>query len=296
MSSLFDAAADRGVASPPTLHLVCALMIALAINLRQPYGASGSPKPMINQPVRLLWVSGSMLLTLMGLSTEADAAVFAFSGISGANGQALSASAEFQVSGTNVTVILTNTATAAANDGANVLAGLYFDLNSSRTFSNGNAFLTSGSNLVKKNDNSNQVGNSLNNEWMFKAGVVSTGGQQNFSADYGIGATGFNFSPNADTFAEQFHGGNVMAGANDDYGLVPTLGITVGSPSNLYMRNSATFTFTVNSTFSESDIRNVRVSYGSAGQSVIQSVPEPTTMSALTLGLAAAVRNRRRRK
>ncbi len=230
------------------------------------------------------------------LAANAQAIIFNFTGNSGSNGQALAAKAEFLVSGTNVTIILTNTATAAANDGANVLGGLYFSLGGPRTFTNGNAFLTAGSNLVKKNDNSSQSGNPLNNEWMYKAPIVSTGGQSNFNNGYGIGSTGFNFSTNANTFDEMFHGGNASAGANDDYGLVPLLGMTAGNTSNLYIRNSATFTFNVNATFGVGDIQNVRVSYGSAGQTVINAaaVPEPGTIAVLGLGVLAVLRKRRR--
>ena len=243
-------------------------------------------------------VSKSILAgaAMLGMVAGAQAVTFNFSGTSGSNGQALAATAEFLISGTTVTIKVTNTGAAAANDGANVLGGVYFNLASARTFSNGNAALGSGANLVKKNDNSNQSGNPLNNEWMWNTNIVSTGGQSNFNAGYGIGATGFNFSPNNSTFNEVFYGGNVMAGANDDYGLVPTLGMTAGNQSNLYMRNQAVFTFTVNSTFSEADITSAYTSWGSAGQSVItgSAVPEPASMAALGLGLAALLRKRRK--
>lgn len=240
-------------------------------------------------------IAASFVVLGVGLSGQAGAVLFSFTGNSGTNGQALSATANFQVSGTSLTVILTNTASAAANDGANVLDGLYFDIAGSPIFSNGNATLTSGSNLVKKNDNANHAGNSLNNEWMFKTPVSNTSVLPNWTSGYGIGCTGFpNFNTNQNSFDKVFHAGSGTAGANDDYGIVPTAGITAGNGGNLYARNSMTFTFNLSSTFSESDITGVRVSYGSGGQTVLTSVPEPASMAAISVGLLGLIRKKRR--
>lgn len=218
---------------------------------------------------------------------DASALTVNFSGISGASGNPLSARAVFTTSGTTLTIVLTNTATTASSNGADVLGGLYFNIEGANpVFSNGNAALTAGSSFVKK-DNVAASGNALNNEWMF-----DTPSGAPINREFAIGATGWpNFNRNSDTFAEVFHGGSAAAGANDDYGLVPTLGITVGS-DNVYVNRSVTFTFDLSFAITESMIKNPLVSYGSAGQTVL--TPEPATMGALAVGAAALLRRRRK--
>jgi hypothetical protein len=244
-------------------------------------------------------VAGAFGVCLIG---QAQAFTYYFSGVSGSNGQALSASAQFTFSGTSLTIVLTNTAAAAANDGANVLDALCFDIAGTPVFSNGNAALTAGSNLVKKNDNSSQSGNAFNTEWMFNgksadidanplAHDTSVGTPIN--TKYGISATGWpHFTTNAQTFSKVFHGVNATAGANDDYGIVPTGGITAGNTSNLYARDSMTFTFDLDSEISVRDLSNVTVSYGSGGSTVL--TPEPATMAILGLGAFGLIRRRKR--
>lgn len=223
-------------------------------------------------------------LATFGLPAIAGAITFNLNGVSNASGNNLSAQATFTVSGTTLTIVLTNTASSAAMNGADVLDGLYFDISGTNpVFSAGNAALTAGSSFVLMN-NGPTSGNPLNDEWMFDSPVPALG------SEYGLGSTGFpGFNTNNDTFTEVFWAGNAMAGANDDYGLVPTAGITVGSPSNVYVNNSVTFTFTLSSAISESDIENVMVSYGSDGQTV---VPEPATLAALGIGALGLLRRR----
>ena len=226
-------------------------------------------------------------LVAVGASSSANAVIFNFSGNSNASGNPLAASADFTVSGTTLTIVLTNTATGAAMNGADVLDGVFFDIaGSDPVFSNGNVALTSGSSLVLMN-NVPTSGNALNDEWMFDSPVPILG------TEYGVGSTGFpGFNPNNDNFSARFWSQKAMAGGNSDYGLVPTAGITVGSISNVYVNNSVTFTFTLSSAISESDIQNVLVSYGSGGET--QLVPEPATLMAMAVGAAALLRKRRK--
>ena len=186
---------------------------------------------------------------------DADALTINFSGTSTQSGNPLSASAEFLVSGTQLTIILTNTMNSAATNGADVLDAIYFDIAGAKpVMSNGQASLTTGSDMVMKNNAPAGPVNPFNNEWMFKSPNATA------SREYSIGCTGaINFNTNADTFDRVFHGGTANAGANDDYGLVPTAGITAGNNTNVYARNSMTFVFDMDRTITESDIQNAYV-------------------------------------
>src|SRR5688572_6389295 len=223
----------------------------------------------------------------VGVSSSASAVLFNFSGNSNASGNPLAASVNFSVSGTTLTIVLTNTATSAAMNGADVLDGVFFDIaGANPVFSAGNATLTSGSSFVT-NNNGPASGNPLNDEWMYDSPAPILG------TEYGVGSTGFpGFNPNNDNFTARFWSGTAMAGGQSDYGLVPTAGITVGSISNVYVNNSVTFTFTLSSAISESDIQNVLVSYGSGGET--QLVPEPATLGALAMGAFALLKRRRK--
>jgi hypothetical protein len=230
----------------------------------------------------------AVLAAAMVMAGNADAIVINFSGISSASGNPLSARAEILVSGTQLTIILTNTATSAATNGADVLDGLYFDIaGANPVFSNGNATLSAGSSFVHKN-NVPTSGHPLNNEWMFKSSIGSP-----INREYGLGGTGFpSFNTNDDTLAEVFHNINASASANSDYGMVPTAGITVGNSSNVYVNRSITYTFDLSFAISENDIRNPLVSYGSGGETEL--TPEPASLAIITIGLLVWRRPRRR--
>lgn len=232
------------------------------------------------------WAFAAVGLSFLGFASSANAVVFTFSGPSNASGDMLSATAEFIVTGTVLTIVLTNTQATAATDGADVLDGLFFDIAGSPTLSNGSVALSAGSTFVHR-DNDPATGNDLNTEYMFESPVTG------LSRTYGIGVTGFpNFNRNQDTFSEVFLGTEAEAGANSDYGLVPLAGINAGNFTNVYVNNSVTMTFNLSSSISESDISNVMVSYGSDGTT--QLVPEPATLAALGLGSLALLRRRKR--
>ena len=241
----------------------------------------------------------SLTALAMAVAGSANAIVFNFAGVSNQSGDILHASVEFLVSGTSLTVIVTNTDDNAAYNGADVLSSVYWDMTGSPTVSNGNAALTAGSFMEKINHGAPGTVNPFNNEWFWKApnpGYIPDLSQLG-PHDYSFGATGaVNFSPTNDSFDKVFHGGTGTGGANDDYGLVPTDGQTVGNSSNVYCNNSMTFTFDLSSAISESDIHNVTVSYGSgAPGSGTVVTPEPASMGAVAIGIVALLRRRLRR-
>ena len=222
----------------------------------------------------------------MAVAASSQAVVFNFSGAAGSgSGDVLHASVEFQVSGTSLTVIVTNTDDNAVFNTADVLSSVYFNIAGAPTLSNGNAALTAGSSFVT---NSGPAGsnNPPNTEWMWKSPGA-------FSTMYSFGATGAVGFNTHQTFDSVFHGGSGVAGANDDYGLVPTAGITSGNSSSVYANNSMTFTFDLSSAISESDINGVVVTYGSDGSTVL--TPEPATLGALAIGAIALLRRRTRK-
>lgn len=232
-------------------------------------------------------VASATLISAAALAaTSAQAIVFPLSGPSNNSGDTLSATVEFLIAGTTLTVIVTNTQATASSDGGDVLDGVYFDIAGNPGLSNGNVFLEGSSSFVNKN-NVAAVGGPLNEKWMYDTNVLGR--------MYAMGSTGFPaFNQNTDSFDEVFHGGNpgTAAGSNSDYGIVPILGITAGNTSNVYVNNALRFTFDLPGTISESDISNVWVSYGSSGDTIL--TPEPASMAALALGAVALIRRRRR--
>lgn len=225
-------------------------------------------------------------IVAFGVAGKADAVVFSYSGPSNNSGDLLSGTAEFLVSGTTLTIVLTNTSAGPATDGADVLAGLFFNIAGNPAVIDGSAMLTAGS-VFEHRDGVSATGVDLNREWMFDSPVASV------SRMYGVGATGFpNFNPNQDSFVTKFSGVEHTSGANSDYGLIPLSGIIAGNFTNVYVSNSVTFTLEMGSSFSESDIGNVMMSFGSDGST--QLVPEPATIGALAIGALALLRRRRK--
>lgn len=226
-------------------------------------------------------------LALLAAASRSDAVVFNFSGLSNTgSGDVLNASVEFLVAGTTLTVIVTNTDDNAAFNGADVLNAVYFNIAGDPTLSNGNAALTAGSSFELRDNGVPGSTNPPNHEWFWRAPNVAAGSQYSFGASGGIG-----FSSH-ETFDAVFHGGSASGGANDDYGIIPTLGQTAGNMTNVYANNSMTFTFDMSAPISEGDIYDVFVSYGSNGQTVL--VPEPATLGALAVGALALLRRRRK--
>lgn len=229
------------------------------------------------------WVAAS----IFGVVGSANAMTFLLSGTSTQSGDTLSASAEFTCVGNVMTIVLTNTQATASTNGADVLDGLFFDLDGSVPNVVDVNVSLGGSTLELRDGGTPGATNPLSHEWMYKS--PAGGG---FGTMYALGSTGYpGFNTNADTINRVFEGGSASAGANDDYGIIPTLGINAGNMTNVYVNNALTFEFVFDDAIL-CDVLNVSASYGSNGQTII--TPEPASMAALGLGALAMLRKRRK--
>jgi len=255
------------------------------------------------------------LLTIFALTLctpRADASVL-FSNTS--NG--LSASASFSISGTTLTILLTNTdsatGTGAPKDPANTLSGLFFNLGSS-AFVPVSAKLPNGSSIIQtENCDANPcVGEkNVGGEFSYAYG----GANWLAGTNQGIASSGY---LNANTSAGNFNGlnldnPNALDGIN--FGIVPD-GWVAGSgngglDSVALIEGAVKFVLTIPNGLKESDIKNVYFTYGTAPNegtlggttsgtpstttTTTSGVPEPGMLSLLGVALAGVgVRLRRR--
>lgn len=193
-----------------------------------------------------------------------------------------SGTADFTQSGSQLNIVLTNTATTAANFQRRILTGVFFDLASTPALTKNAAAITAGSTQVNAGDTNANIGK----HWTFKQGL---GANQWGNANYGISATGLGVFGPGDTFIA---GGGSPQGI--DYGLAPTSGTSLGTS---LVKNSMTFTLNlpVSYTLNANSISNVWFQYGSDQSEYFANVPEPASMAALGLGAIAMLRRKRRK-
>lgn len=193
------------------------------------------------------------------------------------------ATADFTQVGNQLKIVFTNTALASAPTNAQVLTGLFWDLNASPTLVANSASITAGSSLV----GGSLVG-AYGDHWDYK---VMAATNQWGNAHYGIGASGL-----SGTFGsmDTFTGAGGSTGGVD-YGLVPTAGYS--ATQDPFTKNSATFVLDlpIGYTLTASSISNVWMQYGSAPNEFYANVPEPASMAALGIGAIALLRKRRKK-
>jgi len=252
-----------------------------------------------------VWTGLITVLALAVCAPRADATVM-FSNT--ANG--LSASASFSISGTTLTILLTNTDAAtgagAPTDAANVLSGLFFNLGTG-SFTPVSAN-TNGNGSIIQTDQCDVNCSSTTNvggEFSYASGGVNWLAGTN----QGISSSGY---LNANTSAGNFNGPNydnpaALDGIN--FGMVPNNWVAGSGNGGLdsvpLIEGTVKFVLTVPTGLSEGDIKNVYFTYGTAagegtlagttsasatttgGQTTSgSSVPEPGTLSILGLALA----------
>ena len=224
-----------------------------------------------------------VLALTLGIAANAGATV-TFTGSSGTR----AASASFTLTGTTLTVVLTNTSLADCLVPTDVLTAAFFDITGfpPAVLTPVSAMLSGGS-VVYNGPNG---GGNVGGEWAFGEPVAGPGGAMLTTSSSGFGLVGGgNFGgPN-------LQGPNSVDGVQ--YGLTST-GDNPGTGnaamfSNALIQNQVTFTLTASAVFSESTIHNVSFQYGTSltepnVPGTPPTVPEPTTMLLLGMGLAGS--------
>lgn len=231
------------------------------------------------------------------------------------------ASAQFDVSGTNLVVTLTNTSAFDVSVPVDVLTALFFTIAGDPTLTPVSAMLASGS-MVFYDPNGQPAGGNVGGEWAYKDGIPSAP----HGADEGISSTGVGLFDKSN-----FNGPELAGPANNalnglQYGILSAGDDTVtGNPAILgsggLIKNSVVFTLSgLPQNFSLYDqnttkISNVSFQYGTSltepnitggcTQNCIppctvncgggtQGIPEPASLGLLGLGLLAIGVLRRR--
>ena len=251
-------------------------------------------------------------LAVIGSARPAEATVV-FSGTS----SGLSASASFTISGTQLTILLTNTDAAtgagAPTNPASVLSGLFFNLGTTAfTPVSASVYTGSPSGVIQQGS----IIQTSNCDVASCAGQTNIGGEWSYAqgganwlsgTNQGISAAGY---LNANQSSGNFNGVNYEspnALNGIEFGLVPNAWTAWsgngGLDSSALIEGTAKFVLTIAPGLTEAMIKNVYFTYGtSAGEGTVGggtsgtptttgtpttgSVPEPAMLSMLGLALA----------
>lgn len=226
----------------------------------------------------------------IGLSTSAASTViYVGSGLT-ENGATGSAQAQFNLSGSTLAILLSNTSgdTAAQGD---TLTGIVFSINGSQTLSFDMTGPTCGESLgagsaIWTSGAASNTSDALCGSWTSVLAALPP-----VPAEFGVATTGFN---------GEFNGGSITLGnASPDYGIVgsTTFPGTIGGSKFPFIQNQLLFNFGVTSgTFTEADITGVSFLFGTDGTADVpgtclrctsQDVPEPSSMA--LFGIAGAM-------
>lgn len=226
-------------------------------------------------------VSGSAFANLL----------FTAGGTNSLTGNNEAASANFSLTGTTLTLVLTNTgATPTKYQNGDVLTGIFFDGNFTGA-TPGTASLTNGSSFVNGSDGSASSGSPGPN-WAFATGLA--GAPDNLQS--GISAAGLNLFGSGN-----FNNCSATSSCQNldgvPYGIV-TSGFNGGLNFSPLEKDSMTFTIDVGSAFSLNSIDTVVFQYGTAltdfqactGSSCVpNSVPETSSVMSFTPLLLAGL-------
>jgi MYXO-CTERM domain-containing protein len=211
---------------------------------------------------------------------------------------AVSAQAEFDLTGSLLTLLLTNTSGDTAKQG-DALTGIVFNITGDQTLAFDMTGPTCGQSLGAGSkiwtDGSSSTTDSLCGSWTSVLAAVKP-----IPAEFGVATTGFN---------GEFNGGSITRGdSSPNYGIVGDLTFpgSIGGSKYPFIQNQAQFAFNVTSgNFLESDIKGVTFLFGTDGTAGVAGkcvrnctfdLPEPPPFALLGLGALALAFTLRKRK
>lgn len=221
------------------------------------------------------------------IAGSANASVlFTGSGLNPEAGTTASGSALFDVSGSSLTILLTNLTDPRTASQGNALTGVTFDvIDGAPALALSSVALGPGSALWTSKTASNTSTN-LNGSWTSVLGSTPLG-------EFGAATTGFDGA---------FHGGSISKGnSSPNYGIVADgtfdgTNVSFGGSQFPFVQSSLLLTFSGANGLLPSQIGNVKLLFGTDGTGVVSAqstIPGPATaaLGAIALGL---LRRRRR--
>jgi hypothetical protein len=242
-------------------------------------------------PIKTILIAA---LNLFVSTAFATSITFTGGGTNGASGNVLSASAEFNLSGSTLTVTLTDTATSANNMyvPSDVLTAVYFGTGSLAALTPQTASLD-GSTVVSPD------GTNIGANWEFLGGFSPVRGLVNGISASGLSVFGQgNFNNCAATSTC-----NNLGGIN--WGLVPSFfpppqGINGGVSGRTLVDDRVQFTLSTTPGFSLSSINSVQFQWGTSDTEFsatgLVAAPEPSSFMLVGGGIALAAFLRRKRQ
>lgn len=245
-------------------------------------------------------VAATIAVVIGSLAAPADATLI-FSGSGNTeNAHPASGTAQFTLSGTTLTILLTNTSGDTSDQG-DAMTGVVFSIAGVQTLSFDMTGPTCGEALggtsaIWTDGTTSNTSDALCGSW-----TNALAASPPIAAEFGVATTGFN---------GEFNGGSITLGnASPDYGIVgaSTFPGTIGGSKFPFIQNQLQFTFSVTSgTFAETDISGVGLLFGTDGSAhfdtrcvrgcTSEQVPEPSPLTLLVAGGALlALASRRRR-
>ena len=243
-------------------------------------------------------VSVGVLVAVLAVPSMAHAGSILFAGSGPSqNGTPLSASALFEISGSTLTMTLSNLGGSAGAAESLALSGVFFDLPTGVTLTPASAAIPTGSTSgAKCSGPSCGPATDVGGAFAYKSG--SWEGHQ---GNHGISSGGY--------IDADMAGGNFSStpGSLDglDFGIVAPLTRDAFDPASSLVEGEVVFTMTIaGGTLLESAISNVSFQYGTdlneprlpGGMVPAVRLPEPSVLLLFSLAAAAALRRRPRTK